>query len=83
MNAGFKIVADSSHKILQMVGEIAKESQEGAQAVEQISKNIIEISNIVSTNSATAEESSAAGQELSAQATNLNNLLSQFKFKEV
>ena len=82
MNAGFKIVADSSHKILQMVGEIADEAQEEAQSIEHISKNIMEISNIVSTNSATSEESSAAGEELSAQATNLNNLLSQFKYKE-
>lgn len=81
MNSGFEIVADSSHKILQMVGQIANESQEEAEAVDRISKNIIEISNIVSTNSATSEESSASSDELSSQATVLNNLLGQFKFK--
>ena len=82
MNHGFELVAESSHNILQMVGQIANESQEEAEAVERISKNIMEISNIVSANSATSEQSSASSQELSSQATVLNNLLSQFKFKD-
>lgn len=81
MNHGFEVVAESSHKILQMLGQIADESQEEAEAVERISKNIMEISNIVSTNSATSEESSASSEELSNQASILNDLLGQFKFK--
>ena len=81
MNHGFEIVADSSHRILQMVGQIANESQEEADAVERISTNIEEISNIVANNSATSEESSAASEELSSQASVLNNLLDKFKFK--
>ena len=83
MDSGFGIVADSSHKILKMVGQIANESQEEAEAVERISDNITRISNIVSTNLATSEESSATGQELNTQSANLSALLSQFKFKEV
>lgn len=81
MNNGFEIVADSSHKILQMVGDIASESQDEAKAVERISANINEISSIVANNSATSQESSAASEELSSQATVLNNLLDKFKFK--
>ncbi|MGN0306197.1 MAG: methyl-accepting chemotaxis protein, partial [Lachnospiraceae bacterium] len=81
MNRGFEMLADSSHKILQMVGEIASEAQEQAEAVEKISNSIAEISNIVSNNSATSQESSAASQELSSQATVLNSLLGQFKFR--
>ena len=81
MNKGFEIVADSSHKILEMVGQIAEESQEQAEAVERISRNIEEISGIVATNSATSQESSAASEELSSQATVLNSLLGQFQFK--
>lgn len=83
MNIGFEAVTDSSHKILEMVGQIAEESQDQAKAVDKISKNIEDISNIVANNSATSEESSAAGQELSNQATNLNVLLGRFKYKDV
>ena len=82
MNNGFEMLVDSSHKILQMVGEIAREAQDQAEAVEKISGSIEEISNIVATNSATSQESSAASQELSSQATVLNSLLGQFKFKK-
>lgn len=82
MNRGFEILADSSHKVLEMVGEIASEVQDQAEAVEKISDNIEEISNIVATNSATSQQNSATSEELSSQATVLSNLLKQFKFKE-
>ena len=81
MNKGFEVLAENSHKVLEMVGSIASQSQEEAEAVEKISNSIAEISNIVANNSATSQESSAASEELSSQATVLNNLLSQFKFK--
>ena len=81
MNKGFEVVADSSHKILEMVGQIAEESQDQADAVERISRSIEEISSIVATNSATSEETAAVSEEQKAQATVLNNLLGQFKFK--
>jgi methyl-accepting chemotaxis protein len=41
-----------------------------------------QISDVVQANSATAEESAAAAEELSAQANMLENILSQFKLKE-
>lgn len=82
MRTGFEAVAQSSGKILDMVRQIAEEAEDQANAVDRILGNIEDISNIVSTNSATSEESSAAGQELSNQATNLNNLLGKFKYKK-
>lgn len=82
MNQGFEIMAESSHKILQMVGQIANKSQEQTEAIERISKNITEISKIVENNSVTSEESLALSEELSGQATILNDLLCKFKFKE-
>lgn len=81
MNTGFEEVAESSHKILQMMGQIASESQDEAEAVDRISKNIGDISNVVTNNSSTSEESSAAGQELSNHAAVLHRLLGQFKLK--
>lgn len=80
MKSGFSEVEESSRNILQMVRHIAEESDEQAKAIDRISQNIGEISNIVANNSATSEESAAAGQELSNQATNLNSLLGQFRF---
>ena len=81
MNQGFEIVAESSHKVLQMVGQIAKEAQSQAEEIQKVADNIETISRIVSENSATSEESSAASQELSNQATALNELLGRFRFK--
>lgn len=81
MNEVFEIMADSSHKILDMVGQIAVEAQEQAEAIEKISDSVADISNIVTANSATLEENSAASEELSSQAAVLNNLLRYFKFK--
>lgn len=81
MNQGFEIVAESSHKVLQMVGEIARESQQQAEEIQKVADNIDIISQIISDNSATSEESSAASQELSNQATTLNELLGRFRFK--
>lgn len=83
MSGGFDDVSRSTGKVLEMIGEIAEESQGQADAVDEISKNLVEISNIVTNNSATSEETSAAGHELSEQATNLNNLLSKFQFKKM
>ncbi|MBQ3105693.1 MAG: CZB domain-containing protein [Lachnospiraceae bacterium] len=82
MNQGFGEVADSSQQILGMIGEIARESRTEAEAIERISGNVEEISNVVTMNSATSEESSAASQELSSQAAILSDMLSKFKFKE-
>ena len=81
MDQGFEVVADSSHQVIQMIGDIAKEIQEQAESIQKVAENIEVISGIVTSNSATAEESSAASQELSWQATSLNELLSRFQFK--
>ena len=80
MDQGFEVVAESSHQVLQMVGNIAKEAQEQAESIQRVVENIEVISNIVTTNSAASEESSAASQELSSQASSLNALLGRFKF---
>ena len=41
-----------------------------------------QISSVVQTNSATAEESAAASQELSEQASTLKSLVAKFKLRE-
>ncbi|MCD7992103.1 MAG: methyl-accepting chemotaxis protein, partial [Clostridia bacterium] len=53
-----------------------------ASSISQVTQGIDQISNVVQTNSATAEESAAASEELSGQAQILKGLISQFKLKE-
>lgn len=65
-----------------LIDEIAKASQEQAMAIVQINQGIEQISSVVQTNVATAEESVSASEELSGQSNILNKLISKFKLKE-
>lgn len=61
-----------------LIDEIALASQEQATAIVQINQGIDQISTVVQTNAATAEESAAASEELSGQANILQELISKF-----
>ena len=63
-----------------IISQIAEASGNQAEAIAQITLGIDQISNVVQTNSATAEESAAASEELSGQASVLKNLVSQFQY---
>ena len=65
-----------------IVNKIAGASLEQTDMVKQVNIGVEQISNVVQTNSATAEESAAASEELSAQAQTLQKLVSQFSFKD-
>ena len=60
---------------------IAKASQEQADAITQITVGIDQISSVVQTNSATAEQSAAASEELSSQAQILKDIERKFKLE--
>lgn len=81
MDHGFEVVAQSSHQVIEMIGKIADQAQRQAEAIQGVLENIEVISDIVTSNSATSEESFAASEELSGQATLLNELLKRFQFK--
>ena len=76
-----QIVAGVS-KAATLVGEIAAASNEQATAIYQINKGIEQVSDVVQTNSATAEQSAAASEELSGQARLLKNMVEKFKLKK-
>jgi methyl-accepting chemotaxis protein len=63
--------------------EISAASQLQSEAISEITKGIGQISDVVQANSATAEQSAAAAEELSAQATMLEDIIAQFKLKEM
>ena len=71
--------AKTTKEAITIIEQIALASQEQATAITQINEGIAQISSVVQTNAATAEESAAASEELSGQSTMLNDLVSAFK----
>ena len=72
------VVADAQ-EVSDMVMNIAAASQRQAESVAQVTTGIDQISAVVQTNSATAEQSATASQELSEQSAGLKALVQQFK----
>ncbi len=62
--------------------QIVLASGDQAERIRQVNQGIDELSKVVQTNSATAQQSAAASQELSGQAELLKERISQFKIKE-
>lgn len=78
----FAEVAEKSNAVGEIVGMITEKSQEQASAISQISEGVDQVASVVQMNSATSEESAAASEELSTQATVLKGLVEQFKLSE-
>ncbi|MDR1692401.1 MAG: methyl-accepting chemotaxis protein [Oscillospiraceae bacterium] len=66
----------------QLVGEIAKSSEEQRLGIAQINKGIDQVAQVIQQNSATAEESAAASQQMSSQSHMLEEMIDQFKLKD-
>lgn len=75
----FGQIYDSVEKVADRSKTITEYSEAQDLAIRETSKNIDQISSVIQTNSATAEESAAASQELSGQADMLKQLVSRFK----
>lgn len=71
----------AAEAITDKVDSIAIASGEQAESVHQIDTGIDQIVQVVETNAATAEESSASSEELTSQAQILKELIYQFKLK--
>lgn len=74
--------AEYAYKVIDAVGEISNASAVQAESVSQITLGIDQISSVIQTNTATAEESAAASEELAGQAQLLKNLISTFRLAE-
>lgn len=72
---GVKTVADSARRMKEI-------SLEQSESMEQADAAIIRIAEVVQSNSAVAEETSATSEEFTAQATSLNDLVSRFTLRE-
>lgn len=88
---GKQIVDDTADSLLDavndvnemtgIIGQISEASSEQAYAISQITIGMDQISDVVQTNSATAEESAAASEELSSQSQLMRGLVGKFKLK--
>ncbi|WP_343082833.1 methyl-accepting chemotaxis protein [Blautia producta] len=74
-------VVESAEQVVIAVDKISKASGEQAVSITQVMQSVDQISDVVQNNSATAEESAAASEELSSQAHILTSLVNQFKLK--
>lgn len=90
---GTKIAADTQNSLLKVVSsaqtiesnmeQITKATDMQAEALEQVTQGIDQISSVIQTNSATAQESAAASEELFSQSTLLKTLVGRFQLKGV
>ena len=69
----FQLVASSTTKMGELVGEVAAASNEQAQGIDQVNKAVAEMDKVVQQNAANAEESAAASEELNAQAEQMKS----------
>ncbi len=68
-------------KTADLVGEIAASSKEQSDGLAQVNNGISQIDEVTQRNTAGAEESAAAAEELSSQSAHMRQLLQQFKLR--
>ena len=77
--ASLRNIAGGTDEMISKINQIAEASKRQAAATEMVSTGIDQISDIVQPNSATAEESAAASEELYGQSQVLKSRVSRFK----
>lgn len=76
--AAMNNVGEKARSVEDIVSKIAVASEQQANMIEQVNVGMEQISSVVQTNSATAEQSAAASEELSGQAALLKELIGMF-----
>ena len=74
-NDAFNEVASSTHKVGELVGEIAAASNDQSQGIEQVNIAAAEMDKVIQQNAATAVESASASEKLHAQAEALKDFV--------
>ena len=81
-HANFMEIANGINKSGQLIGMIAGSLDEQSTTISQINIGVDQVAQVTQQNSATAEESAAASQEMNNQSTVLQDLVSQFTLKK-
>ncbi len=80
--ASLREIVDGVTKASDLVSEIAAASKEQAQGISQVNKGLSQVDKVTQENTANAEHSAAAAEDLSSQASQLRELLARFTLKE-
>jgi methyl-accepting chemotaxis protein len=75
----FKIVENHAIKVAGLISEVAEASREQSQGISQITTAMSEMDKVTQSNAASSEESASAAGQLSLQAGNLLNAVSDMK----
>lgn len=81
--AALKEIVEGVKQSTDIVGDIAVASKEQADSLSQINEGINQISTVTQSNTATAEESAAASEEMTSQAEVLKDMVSKFNLKNL
>lgn len=73
-------VSEEINQIVTLIAQVKENCEHESAALKEVDQGLDDISGIVESNSASAQESSATSEELAAHAENLNALLAEFKF---
>lgn len=76
-----EIVAGAT-KVTDLIGEIASASKEQAEGIGQVNQGLGQVDQITQANTASAEESASASEELSSQALQLKQMLGRFRLRQ-
>ena len=74
-------VGEETSKIVDTINEVAQAYHNQADKLSEIAQGVDQIASVVQTNSATAEESAAASQELSGQANMMREQVAMFRME--
>ncbi|WP_305044822.1 bacteriohemerythrin [Geoalkalibacter sp.] len=75
----FDTIVEGVRKVSDLVGEIAAAVNEQAEGIGQVNMGLSQIDQVTQQNTANAEESAAAAEELSSQALQLKQMLGRFR----
>lgn len=75
------LVKTKAEGITNIISKISDASEDEARGIVQLSSGLDQISSVVQSNTATAEQSATASEELSGQANVLQDLVSKFQLK--
>ena len=75
-------VSKSTEEVNTLIEKISSASSKDLEGITSLNQGLQQISSVVQANSATAEQSAAASEELTGQANKMNELVERFQLKE-
>ena len=72
-------IKESIGRLKVLVDEVNEDSQEQARGVEQISKAMVRVDQVTQSNTASAEDTVSASEEMSAQALSLKDVVNRLR----